>query len=128
MIADTYLSVNTPAQCALPELLHLAPAIRRQIHARTAGNRRWLQGQRNPLSSWDLVPAEGGWYAVLRVPRIMTEERWCLALATEDRLLVHPGYFFDFDTEAFLVVSTLLPEADFRDALGRLIRRIDAVR
>jgi len=55
-----------------------------------------------------LLPVEAGWSAVLRVPATIGEER--LALDLLDRgVVVHPGFFFDFPHEAFIVIS-LLPE------------------
>ena len=55
-----------------------------------------------------VLPVEGGWTAVVRVPALRSEEALALSLLEHEHVLVHPGYFFDFDTEAFLVVSLLL--------------------
>lgn len=123
VIADTYLSVNTPAQWALPALLGAGREVRNAIRTRTAANRRWLGSQARDVS-WELLPADGGWYAVLRVPRIHTEEDWCLLLAEEEGVLLHPGFFFDFESEAFLVASLLPEEERFREAMTRVFGRI----
>ena len=125
LICDTYLSVATPLQIALPELLHRGAVIRRQIHDRVRDNYQTLIPLVAKVPSCDLLRAEGGWYAVLRVPSLTSEEDLVLGLLEEDGVLTHPGYFFDFPTESFLVVS-LLPRADaFLDGVGRLLRRFN---
>ena len=73
-----------------------------------------------------MLPADGGWSAVLRVPATRSEEELVLDLLERDGVVVHPGYFFDFPHEAFLVVS-LLPEPDvFARGVRRLLERVDA--
>jgi alanine-synthesizing transaminase len=108
-ICDAYLSVSTPVQIAAPDLLNAGAAIRTQIHERVRGN--WAQltalASTNPACS--LLPAEAGWYAVVQVPAIASEDTIVLDLLEHTGVLVHPGYFFDFEREAFLVIS-LLPE------------------
>ena len=123
VIADTYLSVNTPAQWALPELLAAGREVRDAIRARTTANRRWLDSTARD-AAWELLPADGGWYAVLRVPHTRTEEEWCLLLAEEEGVLLHPGFFFDFESEAFLVASLLPEEGRFAEAMARVLGRI----
>ncbi len=124
LVADTFLSVGTPVQEALSELLAVAPAVQRQIRDRVAANRARLEAAVGPGSPCRVLPAEGGWYAILQVPRLRAEEALVLALLEEDDVLVHPGYFFDFPSEAFLVVS-LLPEVGvFEPAIERLLRRV----
>jgi alanine-synthesizing transaminase len=123
LIADTYLSVNTPAQWALPELLDAGREVRHAIRERTAANLQWLKSQA-PGAAWELIPPDGGWYAVLRVPRTHTEEEWCLLLAEEEGVLLHPGFFFDFESEAFLVASLLPEEATFAEGMTRVLARM----
>ncbi len=126
LVADTFLSVSTPVQAALPALLDLAPAIHRAILDRVTGNRARLAARLGPASPCRLLPAEGGWYAVLQVPRGAGEEALVLALLDQDDVLVHPGYFFDFPSEAYVVLS-LLPEPDlFEEATRRLLARASA--
>jgi alanine-synthesizing transaminase len=112
LISDTFLSVGTPVQRALPELLGLAPGLQRQIRERVQENRARLLAVRPADAPWSILPAEGGWYAVLRVGREPGEEERCLALL-EAGVHVHPGYFFDFPTPGFLVVSLLPPPDAF---------------
>jgi aspartate/methionine/tyrosine aminotransferase len=110
LIADTLLSVGTPVQRALPELLALAPGVQRQIRERVQENRARLTALRPAEAPWSVLTSEGGWYAVLRVGIDPPEEERCLALL-DAGVQVHPGYFFDFPSPGFLVVS-LLPAQD----------------
>jgi aspartate/methionine/tyrosine aminotransferase len=112
LIADTYLSVATPVQLALPELLR--NSVGDQIRARTAANLAWLRSQIQPLN------VEGGWYATLQVPRVRSEEEWCLMLLRDHDVLVQPGFFFDFESEAYLVVSLLTEPAIFEEGIRRI--------
>jgi alanine-synthesizing transaminase len=119
LIADTYLSVSTPVQVALPRLLQLSSGIMQQIRQRTASNlaslREAMQG-----SAATVLRAEGGWYAVLQVPRTRSEEEWSLKLLGEFNVLVQPGFFFDFESEAFLVLSLLPEPTTFAEGVSRL--------
>jgi aspartate/methionine/tyrosine aminotransferase len=124
LICDTYLSVSTPVQVAAPGLVDRGAAVRSQIAARVGTNYRWL-ASKVAASSCTALRAEGGWYAVLRVPSIETEEDAVVRLVTDDGVLTHPGYFFDFSRESFLVVSLLAPETTFRDGIARIIRHFD---
>jgi len=124
LIGDTYLSVNTPVQQAAPALLELSRSIRREIQARVEANRRLLRGRVGPDSPCGALPGEGGWSAVLRVPAVMSEEDWVLSLLERDRVLVHPGYFFDFPSPAYLVLSLLPREGDFLEGLERILARL----
>ena len=125
LIGDTYLSVNTPVQRAAPVLLELSRGIRARIVARVEANRRLLGGSVGSGSPCSALPGEGGWSAVLRVPAVMSEEDWVLSLLERDRVLVHPGYFFDFPSPAYLVLSLLPREGDFREGLGRILGRVE---
>jgi alanine-synthesizing transaminase len=113
LVADTYLSVGTPVQLALPRLLELGAEIRRAIHERVLRNRAALASLIAADSPCTLLPAEAGWSAILRVPAIMSDEEWALRLLLEDGVLVQPGYFFDLRLGATLVVSLLTPPATF---------------
>ena len=122
LIADSYLSVNTPVQCALPELLSSGAAVRASIQGRTRCNLQTLRRVATRYPACDVLKAEGGWSAVIRVPSTVGEEQLILDLLRAEHILVHPGYFFDFLHESFLVMS-LLPSADrFENAVDRLLR------
>ncbi len=121
LIADTYLSVGTPVQLALPELLAAGRTVRRQIQERVRGNYARLAVLLAPPSPVEVLHAEAGWYAVLRVPRTRSEEQWCLELLERHGVLVQPGYFYDFASEAYLVVSLLTPPAVLEAGLERIL-------
>ena len=123
LIADTYLSLGAPVQCAAPVLLGLRAGLQEQILARVRGNRTFLASQIGPASPWRLLATEGGWYAVVEAPRIQTEEEWVLSLLASDNVLVQPGFFFDFEREAFLVLSLLTPEETFCEGVQRILAR-----
>jgi len=123
VIADTFLSVGTPVQRAAPDLLAMAGEIRKQIHCRVQTNYDYLRISCLDSPAQCLI-AEGGWYAVLRLPRIQSEEEWILQILGATDTLVHPGYFYDFAEEAYLVLS-LLPERDrFEEGVSRLLGEI----
>ena len=122
LIADTFLSVSTPVQVAAPALLRDGAVIRDAIHHRCRANLRRAREVVRLFPSCDLLRVEGGWSAVVRVPATRSEERLVLDLLEFERVLVHPGYFFDFRHEAFLVVSLLVPEPTFEEALTRVLR------
>jgi alanine-synthesizing transaminase len=123
VIADTYLSVSTPVQVALPQLLDCGIEIRQQIQARILRNLTALRQAVSRVPSVSVLAVEGGWSAVLQVPAYRSEETLVLELLTEDHVLVHPGFFFDFEHEAFLVVSLLPESSTFDTGIQRLIAR-----
>jgi alanine-synthesizing transaminase len=126
LIADTYLSVSTPVQHALPALLAAGAEIRARILERVRANFRHLAAASAACAACTLLPADGGWSAVLRVPATLAEEALALALLERDHVLVHPGYFFDFAREAFLVVSLLPDPGVFREGVRRMLARVSA--
>jgi alanine-synthesizing transaminase len=125
-IADTFLSVSTPVQVALPELLRIGAGIREQIAARARTNLSALRDRFATIPAVTALPAEGGWSAVLRVPRLRTDEELALALL-ERHVLVHPGYFFDFASEGHLVVSLLTPPDVFEEGLKQVAEVVGTV-
>ena len=126
LIADSYLSVGTPVQVAVPQLLDAGASIRAAIQQRIRRNLTTLRAAAGRYPASDLLRTEGGWSAVLRVPAIRSEEQLALDLLRSERILVHPGYFFDFPREAYVVVS-LLPVPDlFEDAVGRLLSFVNS--
>jgi aspartate/methionine/tyrosine aminotransferase len=120
LICDTYLSVSTPVQLAARRLLERGATVRTQIQDRIRRNHAIL-GARLAGSPASVLPAEGGWSAVIRVPATRPEEAIVLDLIERDAVVVHPGYFFDFPNEAFLVVS-LLPPPDLFDRGVQLLQ------
>lgn len=121
LIADSYLSVASPVQRALPGILELAPRIRSAILDRILGNLATLRTALAGVTGFELIEPAGGWSAVLRVSDPRSDEEIALDLLTRAGVLVHPGYFFDFATDDFLVLS-LLPEPDrFAEGVRRLV-------
>jgi len=123
VIADTYLSVSTPVQAAAADLIERGTAIRSQILARVQRNLESLRKLATAHPSVGVLRVEGGWSAVAQVPQLRAEEALVLELLEKDDVLVHPGYFFDFDREAFVVVSLLVEPATFDQAVTRLLPR-----
>jgi hypothetical protein len=123
--ADTYLSVSTPVQCAAGTLLERGSAVRRQIQARVMSNYRQLIELASRDRSCRVLPTEGGWYASLQVPSLGSEEDLVLELLTGSGVLVHPGYFFDFPRESYLILSLLPPVETFREGVSRIFAHVD---
>lgn len=124
-IADTYLSVGTPVQHALPRLLEAGRAVQRQIAERTGANLAWLRQAIGRESACAALDVEGGWYVTLRIPRTHSEEEWTLALLERENVLVQPGYFYDFESEAYLTLSLLTAPDVFREGASRLLAAIE---
>ncbi len=125
LACDTYLSVSTPVQVAAAELLARGAAVRNAIQARVRSNYRALTARASQTPAFRVLDAEGGWYAVLQVPSFSSEEELVVNLVLDAGVLVHPGYFFDFPRESFLIVSLLGPEATFREGAERVFRHFD---
>jgi aspartate/methionine/tyrosine aminotransferase len=123
LICDTYLSVSTPVQVAAPELIARGAGVRAQILERVRSNYDRLRAMAAAVPSIDVLRADAGWSAVIRVPSTRSEEDVALDLLEHSGVIVHPGFFFDFPREAFLVVS-LLPEPEsFVEGLRRVVER-----
>jgi hypothetical protein len=126
LIADTYLSVSTPVQVAARRLLRTGTAVRAAILERVRGNYAALHRMAAASAAVTVLPAQAGWSAVLRVPATRTEEDLALELLQRSGVVIHPGYFFDFPHEAFLVIS-LLPKPDvFARGVTRVLETVDA--
>jgi alanine-synthesizing transaminase len=124
MIADTYLSMNTPMQLALPVLLELRHNFQRQCIERTRNNLAQLDKLLGTQKLCTRLKLEGGWYAILKVPVTESDDNLALELLTTQGLYVHPGHFYDFPTEGYLVVSLITPELPFAAGIGILVASI----
>ena len=124
LICDTYLSVSTPVQAAAAELIACGAAIRKQIQTRVAANYRLLTEQVEVVPACTLLVADGGWYAVVQVPSVGSEEDLVVSLV-DDGVVVHPGYYFDFPRESYVVVSLLPSEQDFAAGVTTVLRHIE---
>jgi aspartate/methionine/tyrosine aminotransferase len=123
VIADAFLSVGTPVQLAAPAMLASRGAAEGAIVARTRTNLAWLQAAVSG-SAVSVLDVEGGWYATARLPRTRSEEAWVLAFLERDGVYVHPAHFFDFEDEAYVIVSLLTPQEVFREGMRRILERV----
>jgi alanine-synthesizing transaminase len=121
LIADTYLSMNAPIQLAAPALLEQRGSFQQQLMARVRTNLTELDralAQQRHISRLEI---EGGWYAVLRVPATRSDEELALELLEKHDVYVHPGHFYDFPGDGYLVVSLITPEQDFSEGVRRIL-------
>jgi alanine-synthesizing transaminase len=121
--ADTFLSVAEPVQRALPNLLALGPTWRRRVKIRLEDNRQALLTARPAQAPWSVLPAEGGWSAVVRLPQSTDETSLCLQLL-DAGVHVQPGHFYDFPRGRFLVLSLLQEPERFATGLERMARTL----
>jgi aspartate/methionine/tyrosine aminotransferase len=128
VIADTYLSPNAPVQWAVAELLGMREAIQGQLRQRVQRNLRELDAQLQSSAAKMATRLEfdAGWYAVLRIPSARSDEDTAIALLEQEGVLIHPGHFFDFPGEGYLVASLIAPEVEFREGIRRVLRALDA--
>jgi len=126
IIADTYLSQNTPVQLATPDFLQQRAHVQAQIVERMRTNLAELDRQLNVGGACRRLQVEGGWYAVLRVPITGSDEELAIQLLLEKSVFVHPGHFYDFPSDGYLVVSLLTPVDEFREGIRRTLQKINA--
>jgi aspartate/methionine/tyrosine aminotransferase len=121
LIADNFLSVATPVQAALPDLLRLGARIREAICARIRASLAALENALADKPSAQLLRPEGGWTAVVRVPATTTDEDFALNALERHGVLVQPGYFFDFDRDGYFVVSLLTDPEVLQEGIARIV-------
>jgi aspartate/methionine/tyrosine aminotransferase len=126
VIADTYLSMNAPIQWATPTLLEQRKSIRQQLLDRVLANLKELDRQLAAQKTCRRLDVEGGWYAVLRVPVTQTDEELAVALLREKSVLVHPGHFYDFPSDGYLVLSLIALEPEFAEGISRTMEILGA--
>jgi len=117
IISDTYLSMNGPIQHALSELLRQADHLQAQVKRRATSNLEFLDQQLRSIASIERLRVEGGWYGVLRVPAKKTDEDLVIELIERAGVVVHPGHFYDFQKDGYLIVSLITPEEGFRKGI-----------
>jgi len=121
VIADTYLSLNAPVQHALPKFLDLRRTFQKQVISRVQNNLVELDRQLGTQKNCSRLVVEGGWCAVLKVPATRSDEDLAIDLLHLRDVSVHPGHFYDFSSDGYLVVSLLTTEADFSDGIARVL-------
>jgi alanine-synthesizing transaminase len=125
LVSDTYLSVSTPVQESAAELLSRGAVVRAQIQARIVSNFSELTSIAASVPACRVIQSEGGWSAVLQVPTLEPEEDLVVDLLETSGVLAHPGYFFDFAQESYLIVSLIVPERLFAEGIRRVLRHFD---
>jgi len=125
VIADTYLSMGAAIQWALPVLLEQRGSIQRQLMNRLLANLAELDRQLAGQKTCQRLNVEGGWYAVLRVPVTQTDEELAVDLLHRKSVLVHPGHFYDFPSDGYLVLSLITPEDEFAEGIGRVLESVN---
>jgi alanine-synthesizing transaminase len=125
VIADTYLSMNAPMQWALPALLEQRRSVQRQLLQRVKATLAELDRQLANQRVCERLQVEGGWYAVLRVPATQSDEDLCIELLRRESVFVHPGHFYDFPSDGYLVLSLIATEEEFAKGIGRLLRLVN---
>ena len=126
VIADTYLSMNAPVQWAVPALLEQRKNIQRQLMERVHTNLAELDRRLAGQKSCQRLSVEGGWYAVLRVPVTRSDEELAIELVREKSVLVHPGHFYDFPSDGYLVLSLITAEGEFKEGIGNLLLHLSS--
>jgi len=127
IIADTYLSMSAPLQHAFPALLGQRKKMQPQLMERIEANLTQLDEQLARQMLVSRLAIEGGWYAVLRVPAIQSDEELAIRLIEKRSVLVHPGHFYEFPDEGYLVVSLLARIDEFAEGVARLLDHIRAI-
>jgi aspartate/methionine/tyrosine aminotransferase len=125
IIADTYLSMSAPIQWATPALLDQRKTIQPQLLDRVLANLAELDRQLSAQKTCERLNVEGGWYAVLRVPITQTDEEFALDLLRGKSVLVHPGHFYDFPSDGYLVLSLITQKAEFAEALQGVLEMVN---
>lgn len=124
VIADTYLSMNAPIQWATPALLEQRKNIQGQLTDRVKANLATLDGFLAQQKVCQRLSLEGGWYAVLRVPVTRPDEDLAIELLQQQSVLVHPGHFYDFPRDGYLVLSLIAPGEDFSVGVARVLETV----
>jgi alanine-synthesizing transaminase len=124
IIADTYLSVNAPTQHALPILLREKESIQAQIGERIHSNLKVLDEALKSAPHIERLKIEGGGYAVLRVPAQQSDEELAIHLIESAGVVVHPGHFYDFPQDGYLVLSLITDGEEFGEGIARILQNL----
>lgn len=126
VIADTYLSMNAPLQWATPVLLDQRMSLQAQLLDRVRGNLAELDRQLAQQKTCERLDVEGGWYAILRVPVTKSDEDVAVELLQKKSVLVHPGHFYDFPSDGYLVLSLITQPAECGEGLSRILELLNS--
>jgi aspartate/methionine/tyrosine aminotransferase len=125
VIADTYLSMNAPIQLAAPVLLEQRHSVQPLLLDRVRANLSELDRRLAKQKSCRRLDVEGGWYAVLRVPVTQSDEDLAIEILRKHSVLVHPGHFYDFPSDGYLIVSLITPLQDFRKGIAKVLEPLN---
>ncbi|HEV7219988.1 MAG TPA: pyridoxal phosphate-dependent aminotransferase [Terriglobales bacterium] len=125
VIADTYLSMNAPIQLAASVMLDQRKKVQPQVLDRARANLQDLDQQLGTQRSCKRLDVEGGWYAVLRVPVTRSDEDLAIELLRKTSVLVHPGHFYDFSDDGYLILSLITPPTDFCEGIRRILATVN---
>lgn len=125
-LLDFYLSVATPVQHGVDDLLGLRGAVQRQILGRVEANSRHLHKLTARTANCRMLKREGGWYAVVEIDDDISDEQRAVRLLDRHDTLIHPGFFYDFHREGFVVVSLLPRPETFRKGVANLVSAFGA--
>ncbi len=125
VIADTYLSMNAPIQLAAPVLLEQRHSVQPLLLDRVRANLSELDRGLAKQKSCRRLDVEGGWYAVLRVPVTQSDEDLAIEILRKHSVLVHPGHFYDFPNDGYLIVSLITPLQDFRKGIAKVLELLN---
>jgi aspartate/methionine/tyrosine aminotransferase len=126
VIADTYLSPNAPVQHALSDLLRQKTNIQPQLTKRIRSNLEFLDEELRGVRQVQRLRVEGGWYVVLRVPERQSDEDLAIDLIEKAGVVVHPGHFYDFQSDGYLVLSLITPNSVFEEGVRAVLKEIGA--
>ena len=121
IIADTYLSMSAPIQLAAPEFMRQRLTFQPELLARIRANLAELDAQLAAQTVCSRLNVEGGWYAVLRVPVTRSDEELAISVLESRGVLVHPGHFYDFHRDGYLVLSLITPAHEFAEGVRRVL-------
>jgi len=113
--------VNAPVQLALPRFLEQRHAFQKQVMSRVRCNLAELDQQLAAQEAVSRLKVEGGWCVVLRVTATRSDEDLALELLTYKGVHLHPGHFYDFPHDAFLVVSLIVQGAGFAQGMSNAL-------
>ena len=125
VIADTYLSMNAPIQLAAPALLEQRHSVQPLVLDRVRANLSELDRGLAKHKTCRRLEVEAGWYAVLRVPVTQSDEDLAIEILRKHSVLVHPGHFYDFPSDGYLIVSLITPVQDFRKGIAKVLEPLN---
>jgi len=125
VIADTYLSMNAPIQLAAPALLEQRHSIQALLLDRVRANLSELDRGLAKQKTCSRLEVDGGWYAIVRVPVTQSDEDLAIEILRKLSVLVHPGHFYDFSSDGYLIVSLITPPQNFRHGMAQVLELLN---